>query len=365
MPKMPVKIEKNGRQRWRGNVQVKGVRRFKLFNTRRQALAWESETRAAMKAAMTPTGYLTIREWLNRYLEFCELEFQPRTFRQKRVAIKRYLQEAGVRPQKPVESVSKPGVMVYLTAQRKARGGSAANYDRKNLSAAWSWGEDNLAGWPQVPNPFKAIKKFKVEGSPRYVPPEADFWRVYDAADRQEQVMLLTLLHTAGRKSEVLRLQWHDIDWPTNQIRLSTRKRAGGIEYDLIPMTGELRAALRGWWEDRPIKDTPYLFVALAECNASSRYYGKPFTSLAKWMPRLCKAAQVKPFGFHAIRHLTASILYNRGVDKAIIQAILRHKRASTTDIYLRSLGLEIDGVGEALKRPGKVVELKGRIENE
>jgi hypothetical protein len=27
----------------------------------------------------------------------------------------------------------------------------------------------------------------------------------------------------------------------------------------------------------------------------------------------LCKAAKVKPFGFHAVRHLTTSILYRKG----------------------------------------------------
>ena len=55
------------------------------------------------------------------------------------------------------------------------------------------------------------------------------------------------------------------------------------------------------------------------------------------------QAGKALQFGFHAIGHITASILYNKGIDKAIIQQILRHKRASTTDIYLRSLGLEVD----------------------
>jgi hypothetical protein len=32
-------------------------------------------------------------------------------------------------------------------------------------------------------------------------------------------------------------------------------------------------------------------------------------------MRRLCDKAKVKPFGFHAIRHLTASTLFNQGYD--------------------------------------------------
>ena len=62
---------------------------------------------------------------------------------------------------------------------------------------------------------------------------------------------------------------------------------------------------------------------------------------MGKW----CDKAKVKPFGWHAIRHLTAMELYRSGYSIKHIQAVLRHQRATTTDIYLRSLG-----VGQALR---------------
>jgi len=58
-------------------------------------------------------------------------------------------------------------------------------------------------------------------------------------------------------------------------------------------------------------------------------------------MRRMCERAGVKPFGYHAIRHLSASILYKSGYSVATIQAILRHKNPNTTSRYLRSLGVE------------------------
>jgi len=58
-------------------------------------------------------------------------------------------------------------------------------------------------------------------------------------------------------------------------------------------------------------------------------------------MENLCRRAKVKPFGFHGIRHLTASILYKKGYPLAVIQAILRHANPNTTARYIRSLGLE------------------------
>ena len=82
-------------------------------------------------------------------------------------------------------------------------------------------------------------------------------------------------------------------------------------------------------------------------------------------MRRICKKAGVKPFGFHAIRHLTATILYHKGYDISLIQGVLRHKNPTTTDRYLRSLGLERvrKGLEEGLRGPAKIIELSERIE--
>ena len=62
------------------------------------------------------------------------------------------------------------------------------------------------------------------------------------------------------------------------------------------------------------------------------------------------KRAGVKPFGFHAIRHFTASYLFAKGQSVSVIQQILRHKNPNTTTRYLRKLGLETDSVRSALE---------------
>lgn len=57
-------------------------------------------------------------------------------------------------------------------------------------------------------------------------------------------------------------------------------------------------------------------------------------------MKILCKRAGVKHFTFHGIRHLTASILAQQGIDIPTIQAILRHKNSMTTTRYIHRLGI-------------------------
>ena len=90
----------------------------------------------------------------------------------------------------------------------------------------------------------------------------------------------------------------------------------------------ELKAALT---EQRFVTGTmEYVFIN-PDTNA-------PYTWHGKFLPRLCKAAGVGVFGYHAIRHLAASLLDESGEPLAYIQAMLRHKNATTTSIYLRSL---------------------------
>jgi integrase len=55
-------------------------------------------------------------------------------------------------------------------------------------------------------------------------------------------------------------------------------------------------------------------------------------------MIQLCKKASVKPFGIHAIRHLTASILAQSNTPMILIREILRHKNLATTERYIRRL---------------------------
>lgn len=370
---MPSLITKRGKKRWRGYVQLKYVIQQKLFpddskKSHKTAVMWENETRKQLEKELAGTHSVSwqVIDWANGYLEDAQERFAKKTFQEKRSAFSNLLQS--VTPEMPLDSLNPSICLKHLRKQAKSRSGNSANKDRKNLGVAWGWGKKYLVDFPHGINPFLAVDKFPEQRSPRYIPPEEDFWTVYEAAEVQDKVMLMAFLHLAARRNEIFGLTWEDIDFGNIRVRLWTHKRKGGHrEADWLPMTKELRKTLMQWWQDRPVKDTPYVFVCLEQLPCIEDRYGKPYVERSKFMRRLCEKAGVKPFGYHAIRHLTASILYQKGQSVGFIQAVLRHKSPNTTTIYLQSLGIEHvrDGLDESLKGPAKIIEFKRQITNE
>ena len=73
-------------------------------------------------------------------------------------------------------------------------------------------------------------------------------------------------------------------------------------------------------------------------------------------MKNLCDRAGVKHFGFHAIRHLSASILAKKGIDIPSIQHILRHKHSKATGRYLDMLGITENVLEKVFGKEKKVM---------
>jgi len=298
-------------------------------------------------------------DWSQAYLDFAKARFSTKTYDEKRSLFKkRFFEE--ISPTLPVLQLKPADIMAFIIKQKEGRSGYAANKDRKNLVAAWNWGMKYMNPPLPGPNPCLVDRMPEIR-SPRYVPPEEDFWKVYAKAEGQDKVMLLAFLHLAARRSEIFQLTWQDVDFGNNRVRLWTRKRMGGAyEYDWLPMTTELRKSLMWWWDQRPIKDCSNVFLSIDEMKCNRKNYGNPFKYRQYFIRKLCDDAKVKRFGFHSIRHLTASILYKLGYEVAVIQSILRHKRPGTTERYLKSICIE--RVREALedlpRENAKIIDL-------
>jgi integrase len=323
-------------KKWIAQVRKESQRLNKVFLTKKEAKDWEAKMlRKPVEEWNLKTVTVCLNDWAQDYLDVAKVRFSTKTYKEKVSMFKRFFKV--IDPDLPVAKLKPGAVLKYVLKQKEERSGHAANKDRKNLVAGWNWGMKYLN--PPLPGPNPCLVEPMPEvRHPRYVPPEEDFWKIYTVAEGQDKVMLLTFLHLAARRGEVFRLTWQDVDFGNDRIRLWTRKRKdGSLEWDWLPMTKELRKSLRWWWEHGLSRTTP---------TCLNEHYGHPFVS-QKFMRRICKEAKVNHFG-HAIRHLTASILYHQGEHVAHIQAILRHRSSKTTEHYLRRIGLE--RVREALE---------------
>ncbi len=136
-------------------------------------------------------------------------------------------------------------------------------------------------------------------------------------------------------------LRFKDLDFENDKVRLWTKKREdGNWEYDWLPMATKLRESFNYWLDVREVA-SDYVFVCVDKTEFTKEYYGQPFTSRQHLFERLCEKAQVDKFGFHAIRHLTATQLYKQGRNVAEIQRVLRHTSPNTTVGYLKTLGVD------------------------
>ncbi len=343
-------------QKWVAQVRVNGKRKEKIFLNKKEAVAWESGSRSNPEQIWpAKTNTVSLFDWSQEYLDFAKAQFADITYKEKKSMFKRFFDV--IDPALPVSDLTPGHIQGYITKQKLERSGYAANKDRKNLVAAWNWGTEYMNPKLQKPNPCE-VKKMPEDRSPRYMPPEEDFWKVYNLATGQDKVMLLAFVHLAARRGEVFRLRWEDVDFDAGKVRLWTRKRhGGGLDFDWLPMTNMLKDSLLWWKENRPIKGTEHVFLCLEKKNFCTENYGKPFKHRQHFMRNLCVRAGVKPFGFHSIRHLTASTLYKQGCVVADIQSVLRHESATTTAKYIRSLGCE--GVRTALEA---ISQLKGNV---
>lgn len=165
--------------------------------------------------------------------------------------------------------------------------------DRKALTTAWKWGLAFVDGFPRdKPDPFLGCQRYVEIRTPRYIPPEEGFWKVYEVALEREKALLNS----------------DDVDFARNTVTLSTRKtRTGTVKRDEMPMNRELRQTMLWLWENRQ-GSSGHVFTCPVE-----PFLGQPCKAAIHVMRRLCSRADVKPFGFHAIRHLAATILAQEG----------------------------------------------------
>lgn len=198
------------------------------------------------------------------------------------------------------------------------------------------------------------------------MPPPGDIHKVIWAAEPQVQDYLWTIWETLGRVSEINNLEWdRDVNFHDKEVTLWTRKKRGGhLTARLIPMTSRLEEILVRRYEERD-PAMPWVFWHSYYDSRTGEHRQGPYVSRQKLMPKLCKKAGVKPFGYHALGHSGASMMDHANVHISLIQSVLGHESRTTTEIYLHELkGVRLQGIKTYERaRAETLKEAMGRLE--
>jgi integrase len=181
---------------------------------------------------------------------------------------------------------------------------------------------------------------------------------IFDNLDLMRRTMILTDAATALRVSEELALQWLDLDFAGQLIRVRRAyvqgrfgKPKSKASKAPVPMHPLLAAHLLAWRKETPYpKDEDLVFPSLRLKGA------KPPAAnmlVADYLRVAAKKAGVeappRTFGFHTFRRTLASVLVKMKVDVKVVQEILRHQNLRTTlEIYAKAMSedkLEAQGM--------------------
>lgn len=162
---------------------------------------------------------------------------------------------------------------------------------------------------------------------------------------------------TGLRRGELFRLEWQDIDFGLRLVTLCAPK---GGKTTTIPVSGEAIELLQEMGKV-PKSESPGEFSELVFPNID----GTPRKTIRDtWVSIKSKANLPADFRFHGLRHSWASRMVSNGMDLAVVQSLMTHKHASTTERYAHLMPNALKRAAEAsadIMKPkprGRVVNL-------
>ena len=238
--------------------------------------------------------------WVARYAATRVLDFGVRVAREGRAALERGV---GLEKKPAAATINR-----YLAAMR----------------AAWNWGRSaglvpNERAWPTK------LMLTEPEGRTRYLTDE-ELKKLLDAARVQGPAvyaMIVTSLATGVRQGELLRLTWADIDFERSRarIKLTKNKQARAVHLPAVAIEA-LTALRRG-----TVISTKAVFLTNEGVPFNKNLLQHPWNLVRK-------AAGLRDFRWHDLRHSCASFLAQKGATLLEIGSVLGHKSPSVTLRY-------------------------------
>lgn len=308
--------------------------------TRREALAQIQTLRHNINNSVLPTGLITFDAL---YRHYCETELlaenkTPKTRETYRMYLRKWILRRWESDY--LHNIKTVAVEQWLRSLPLANGSKAKV--RNIMSAMF---RHAIRYEMTDKNPISLVRQSGKREKVPVILEVAELHRLFDELQLREWAMIVCDSLTGIRRSELMGLQWQDVDFiehRINIVRSVVDQAIGSCKTEAsrkpVPMNDCIAQALLRWrqestytkpddwvWASPQKKGTQPLWLATI-----MRYYIQPAAR---------RAGITKKIGWHTFRHTFSTLIKSLGTDAKVVQELLRHASFKTTmDAYTQAL---------------------------
>lgn len=340
------RTDKEGKTRITAIVRLRGLpRQSATFPNKTLAKRWATQVEADLREGryfkQSQSQRHSLEDLIERFLDELELK-EFKSLKQYRQILSWWSSELGYLKLSDLSSSlisdQKTKLFKETTLRSKRRSPARVNRYLAVLSSAlsvavkeWEWLEEN---------PALKVSKYKEPiGRVRYLKEDERERLVKACKESDNEDLLLAFLmalSTGARRMEIWGIKWSDIDLEKGRIVFEETKNK---ERKGVHLYGTVLELLRTKARSKH-KNAVLLFPSLRKPHQPINF--------RKSFEVALKAAQIKDFTWHDIRHTTASYLAMQGASSSEIASVLGHK---SLDMVKRYAHISEEHNSEILKR--------------
>ena len=274
------------------------------------------------------------KDFCDRWLtDYASVNTRPRTYAGYRSYIENHLKPFF--GNRNISEIGTETVQRYVSAKvvegklsHRAIGHSLTIF-KGIMGTAFDWGYIKQVPGARVKKPKVPHKEME------YLSPD-EVHKLLEACNPADKVLFLTAVFTGCRRSELLAIQWADIDLNESTIRVNKGLYKGKLvdtktEHSRrrISVPASVLNALMDHKLTCPASEMDLVF-----CTKQGNPYHPDWVYKKKFLPAL-RIAGIREMGMHALRHTCATLMIAANVQPKAIQAHLGHSSIQVTmDLY-------------------------------
>jgi integrase len=344
------------RTAWIVSYSTAGKRHIKTFQSKREADAWKTETlhEIARGIHTPPTASITVGEAGERWVEQCKTDgLEATTVRQYRQHLDLHIvQLIGTMK---LAHLSPASVIDFRNALIKEKR-SRALASKVIVSLGAILGTAMAAGLvarnvvrDQASGHSKRQRRLGKRHDKRIevgvdIPTKDEIRALLAAAQGRWRPMIVTVIFTGLRASELRGLRWSDVELGAGAGSLSVRQRADRFNAigspksnagkRTVPLAPMVVNTLKEWKLACPKGELGLVFPNLRG-GVESLHAMSGGLGAAQKAAGLGGSRRAPRYGMHAFRHAAASLLIDQGLSPKRIQSFMGHSTISVTfDVY-------------------------------